>query len=77
MRVAYIHSIEIQDTITIRYRIQQNTEKRWCPIRILHVSHIGAPTTETNISRAFAYSRLLRGAPTEATPLYILYEHCI
>ena len=39
--------------------------------------HIGAPTTSTNISRAFAYSRLLRDAPTEATPLYILYEHCV
>ena len=33
--------------------------------------HIGAPTTQTNISRAFAYSRLLSGAPTEATPLHI------
>ena len=38
--------------------------------------HIGAPTSETNISRAFAYSRLLRGAPTEATPLYIHSGTC-
>ena len=39
--------------------------------------HIGAPTRESSICRAYAYSRLLRGAPTVKKVLHIVYEHCI
>ena len=39
--------------------------------------HIGAPTRESSICRAYAYSRLLRGAPTVKKVLHIVYEHCV
>ena len=39
--------------------------------------HIGAPTRESSICRAYAYSRLLRGAPTVKKVLHIIYGHCV
>ena len=63
--------------IELRKGVASTVVGRLHAVAFDYPEHIGAPTRESSICRAYAYSRLLRGAPTVKNVLHIVYEHCV
>ena len=63
--------------IQLRKGVASTVVGRLHAVAFDYPEHIGAPTRESSICRAYAYGRLLRGAPTVKKVLHIIYEHCV